>query len=162
MKTTVSDEEGKILATGMAQEKENSSFINKTSFIENCETSSVGRALGMCGLGVDMSIASALEVTNAINNQNEKPKKSEKKQDKAAPTEEELNKQMVDSVDKRLLPSGEIITQEQLELLYKEMARTKINAKTILSFAKVDAFEKIPQATFIGIMSKMEKTPDAQ
>ena len=33
-----------VLGTGHAQEKESSSFINKTSFVENCETSAVGRA----------------------------------------------------------------------------------------------------------------------
>ena len=60
-----------VLGTGYAQEKESSSFINKTSFIENCETSSVGRALGMAGFGIDVSVASAEEVTNAINNQKE-------------------------------------------------------------------------------------------
>ena len=60
----------KILGTGTAYEKENSTFINKTSYIENCETSAVGRALGMCGIGIDKSVASAEEVINAINNQN--------------------------------------------------------------------------------------------
>ena len=35
-----------IMATGWAYEKEQSSYINKTSYIENCETSAVGRALG--------------------------------------------------------------------------------------------------------------------
>ena len=54
--------------------KENSSFINKTSYIENCETSAVGRALGMAGIGIDTAVASAEEVQNAINNQN-KPRK---------------------------------------------------------------------------------------
>lgn len=60
---------GKLLATGHAQEKENSTFINKTSYIENCETSAVGRALGMLGIGIDTSIASAEEITNAMANQ---------------------------------------------------------------------------------------------
>lgn len=59
-----------ILGTGTAYEKEGSSFINKTSYIENCETSAVGRALGMAGLGIDTSVASAEEVQNAIANQN--------------------------------------------------------------------------------------------
>ena len=59
----------KVLGTGTAYEKENSTFINKTSYIENCETSAVGRALGMCGFGIDKSVASAEEVINAINNQ---------------------------------------------------------------------------------------------
>lgn len=58
-----------ILATGYAQEKESSSYINKTSYIENCETSAVGRALGFLGVGIDMSIASAEEVETAIRNQ---------------------------------------------------------------------------------------------
>ena len=58
-----------VLATGTAYEKENSTFINKTSYIENCETSAVGRALGMCGFGINTSVASAEEVLNAINNQ---------------------------------------------------------------------------------------------
>ena len=58
-----------VLATGHAQEKESSSFINKTSFVENCETSAIGRAIGMIGIG-ETSIASLEEVANAINNQN--------------------------------------------------------------------------------------------
>lgn len=75
MKATVSDGEGKILGTGYAQEKESSSYINKTSFVENCETSAVGRALGMAGFGFDTSIASAEEVANAMMNQNKKAPK---------------------------------------------------------------------------------------
>lgn len=69
-KATVCDEEMRVLGTGTAYEKEGSSFINKTSYIENCETSAVGRALGMCGFGIDTSIASSEEVQNAILNQN--------------------------------------------------------------------------------------------
>lgn len=53
-------------ATGIAYEKEGSTFINKTSYIENCETSAVGRALGNAGIGIDTSVASAEEVQNAI------------------------------------------------------------------------------------------------
>ena len=71
----VRDENGKVLGTGHAYEKENSSFINKTSYIENCETSAVGRALGMCGIGIDVSLASYEEVANAIKQQEEKPTK---------------------------------------------------------------------------------------
>lgn len=61
-----------ILGTGTAYEKENSTFINKTSYIENCETSAVGRALGMAGFGIDTSVCSAEEVQNAIANQEDK------------------------------------------------------------------------------------------
>lgn len=69
MKATIQDEEGKTIGTGYAYEKETSSYVNRTSYIENCETSAVGRALGMCGFGIDTSVASYEEVTNAINNQ---------------------------------------------------------------------------------------------
>lgn len=60
----------KLLATGTARENSKSSFINQTNYIENCETSAVGRALGMCGFGVDASLASADEVKNAMEKQN--------------------------------------------------------------------------------------------
>ena len=70
MKTCVYDEDHKLLGTGMAQEKEGSSFINQGSFIENCESSSIGRAIAAaCAIGIDTSIASYEEVANAINNQ---------------------------------------------------------------------------------------------
>lgn len=69
MRAVIKDDKDRIVATGFAQEKEASSFINKTSYIENCETSAWGRALGNLGIGIDTSIASAEEVQNAINNQ---------------------------------------------------------------------------------------------
>ena len=64
------DGEAYILGVGHAYEKEGSTFINKTSYIENCETSATGRALGMAGFGIDTSVASAEEVQTAILNQN--------------------------------------------------------------------------------------------
>lgn len=72
IKATVSDDAGNILGTGHAYEKEGSTFINKESYIENCETSAVGRALGFIGLGIDTSICSAEELTNAVVNQDQK------------------------------------------------------------------------------------------
>ncbi len=68
-----------LLGTGTAYEKENSTFINKTSYIENCETSAVGRALAMCGFGIDTSIASKEEVENAIAQQEEEKQEQEEK-----------------------------------------------------------------------------------
>lgn len=77
MKATILNEDGVVIGTGLAQEKEDSTFINKTSYIENCETSAVGRALGMCGFGIDTSVASAEEVKTAMANQ--EPKQDTKK-----------------------------------------------------------------------------------
>ena len=73
----------KVLGTGLAYEKENEGYINKTSYIENCETSAVGRALGMLGIGIDTSVASANEVKTAIAQQEKiKEKEIEAKYDK--------------------------------------------------------------------------------
>ena len=55
--------------TGHAEEVIGSSQINKTSALENCETSAIGRALGCMGIGVEDSFASANEVQNAIHQQ---------------------------------------------------------------------------------------------
>ncbi len=57
--------EGRTLATGYAHEKEGTSTINRTSALENCETSAVGRALGFLGLTGGDTIASFEEVSNA-------------------------------------------------------------------------------------------------
>ena len=65
-KCTITDADGDIIAQGHAHEVRGSSNINKTSYVENCETSAVGRALAMLGIGIDTSIASANEVEDAI------------------------------------------------------------------------------------------------
>lgn len=64
---------------GHAMEKEGSSFINKTSHIENAETSAVGRALAMMGFCIKKSIASREEVENAKLNQDKPKTKSAEK-----------------------------------------------------------------------------------
>ena len=70
-KCTIADADGDIIAQGHAHEVRGASNINKTSYVENCETSAVGRALAMLGIGIDTSIASANEVTEAIAKQQE-------------------------------------------------------------------------------------------
>lgn len=69
MKATVTDGGLGVIRTGLRYEKEGSTNVNKTSYIENCETSRVGRALRFRGIGIDMSIASAEEAINATLNQ---------------------------------------------------------------------------------------------
>lgn len=55
--------------TGLAQEVESGNYkdVNYTSALENAETSAVGRACAMAGIGIDGGIASADEVVKAIN-----------------------------------------------------------------------------------------------
>lgn len=57
-----------ILSTGWAHEKVDSSFVNKTSALENCETSAIGRALANIGLHGDKR-PSKEEMQKVQNNQ---------------------------------------------------------------------------------------------
>lgn len=76
--------DGKVIATGLAHEVRGSTNINKTSHVENCETSSLGRALAAFGLG-GTEYASADEVANAITQQN------------SGPSEKEINELLVEN-----------------------------------------------------------------
>ena len=71
-KVTITNSEGVEITNAHAQESKDTSYINKTSMLENGFTSALGRALGYLGIGIDTSIASADEVVNAVNNQPEK------------------------------------------------------------------------------------------
>lgn len=62
MKAVIKDCEGRVRADGIAYEESNKGYINKDSFLENCQSSAWGRALGNLGIGIDTSIASAEEV----------------------------------------------------------------------------------------------------
>ena len=77
MKATILNADGVVEATGHAQEDRSSSLINKTSYVENCETSAIGRALGILGIGIDTSVASAEEVQMAVAKQEKMEAKEE-------------------------------------------------------------------------------------
>lgn len=71
-RAVVKDENGKVMADGYAHEWKDKpgSMVNKTSYIENAQTSAVGRALGFIGIGINgMGIATAEEVKTAIDHQ---------------------------------------------------------------------------------------------
>jgi len=70
MKALVLDQEQRIRGTGYAEEKRSASKINKTSAMENAETSAIGRSLAACGFA-GTEFASADEVANAISQQRE-------------------------------------------------------------------------------------------
>lgn len=72
MRATISDATGRIVATGHAEEYRKASEINRTSALENAETSAIGRALAALGLG-GTEFASADEVARAISGQKGEP-----------------------------------------------------------------------------------------
>lgn len=80
MKAEILNKENWVIATGYAEEMRQASQINRTSALENCETSAIGRALANFGLAGG-EYASADEVANAINQQGEAPKATQSRLD---------------------------------------------------------------------------------
>ncbi len=71
MRASILNEEGRVIATGHSEEFRHTSQINRTSALENAETSAIGRALAAFGLG-GTEFATADEVANAIQQQQPK------------------------------------------------------------------------------------------
>lgn len=74
------DEDGQLLGTGWATEDQDSTPVNRTSWVENCETGAIGRAMNACGFGIDGSYSSADELLLA---ESKKAEQDKKKQEKA-------------------------------------------------------------------------------
>ena len=66
VKATIINDQGRVIATGHAEEFRTNKGVNSTSAIENCETSSIGRALACYGLLGGGEFASANEVQHAM------------------------------------------------------------------------------------------------
>ena len=130
IRATVRDEQGHLLATGTAYEKENSSFINKTSYIENCETSAVGRALGMAGFGIDVAIRSA---------------------------EEEANAEMQQEILRIEDVSNQKIPQVKIDVLLKRCKDDGVKPETIHALYNVKSFEDLTERKFQNIHEHWEK-----
>ena len=77
MKASVIDDKGVIRATGYAREVIAKSPINKFAYVENCETSAIGRALGNFGIGIDESVCTADELVMKLSQGQETTAKSE-------------------------------------------------------------------------------------
>ena len=118
IKATITDANGMVVATGFAQEDKSSSYINKTSYVENCETSAWGRALANLGIGIDTSIASSNEVSMAIAKQNSTPK---------APAKETIAlKELTDEVKARMI---EAVKDGKKSAVENALGNYKVTAK---------------------------------
>jgi gluconate kinase len=116
-KVEILNDHGNIMATAHAQEYRDSSYINKTSFLENGFTSALGRALGYLGIGIDASIATADEVTNAVNNQDKK------EDNRPWLTEEQLQATLKGTKEQAI----KVIGAFRMKKAYREQLKTKFS-----------------------------------
>ena len=116
-KVTIYDSTGEPIVSAHAQEYRDSSYINKTSFVENGFTSALGRALGYLGIGIDTSIASANEVQNAVTNQ--------KSDNKKWLTESQLNATLKATKDQ----AEKVLNTFKMKKDYREQIVNKFNLK---------------------------------
>lgn len=89
MKATIIDDKGVIRATGYAREVVAKSPINKFAFVENCETSAIGRALGNFGIGIDTAICTADEFLTKLSQDIEDKTPAQKAQETRQKNKEE-------------------------------------------------------------------------
>lgn len=137
-----------ILGTGTALEKESASMINKTSYVENCETSAVGRALGMAGFGIGASIASAEEVASAIEQQSKKtaPKKAESAKCAACGAEVTDQKLIKATKEKyKKVICMDCINKKKAEIAKKKAEEMRTKAEEDASYAEMLAETRIKE-----------------
>jgi hypothetical protein len=113
----ISNEKGNVISSAHAQEYRDSSYINKTSFVENGFTSALGRALGYLGIGIDTSIASAQEMQNAIHNQ------QKTKDDKSWLTESQLRSTLKGTKKQ----AESVVKNFRMKKEYRETIKQKFN-----------------------------------
>lgn len=125
----------KVLGTGTAFEEQTANYINKTSYIENCETSAVGRALGMAGFGVDAAVASAEEMTSMQNSR----------------SADEAGAQFV----------ANAIISEDKQMVLKKMCETEgVDIAKLLDRCGINAFNEMTERVFQNINAKWNKVKE--
>ena len=127
MVAEITSDDGHVVATGHAYEDASNGYINKTSYIENCETSAWGRALANLGIGIDASMCSADELANALKNQDNAPQEFENEPPKAITKQQISN---LEAVFKNMPDGGKML----MPLLLGEK---KLESLTNIEYAQV-------------------------
>lgn len=115
IKASVIDNNGVLRATGFAREVVAKSLINKFAFLENAETSAIGRALGNFGIGIDTAVCTADELLMKLS---QEPAK--------APAEKPVKKES--TLTERVAGFKKYIAVAGLDELNSEKYKAKFNA----------------------------------
>lgn len=184
MSCEVRNEDGNLLSKAYAYEKEDSSFINKTSFIENCCTSATGRALGYLGIGIDTSVASYEEVANAMANQEPTKEEAEvytitfgRNQGKTLKEIQEQDPKYIEwllnnSKDQRLLkmielalgikmptPEEQFVREEAMKMILDLTLEKDIDLEEVKEKFKVNDLKEMTTEQMLKCVKAMQKKP---
>lgn len=145
VKASVIDDKGTLRATGFAREVVAKSPTNKFAFLENCETSAIGRALGNFGIGIDTAVCTADELIMKLSQSGELAKDEIEVKEEVAPeeTEEEIEQEVLTAIAKcgdvegvrvicrRTLPTLKAAQRDNLIAICKDRAaEIKANANS--------------------------------
>ena len=159
MKAVVTDPNGIVRATGFAREVVAKSPINKYAFVENCETSAIGRALGNFGIGIDDAVCTADELIMKLSQEqgSTAPQRSDFEKD-ATSQKRAFNKAVKDKAESA--PAQQMSLDESakkclewLNSLTAEQFATKANSAKDRAHDIRDAClsASVPELTDIGL-----------
>ncbi len=123
----VKDNDGRVVGKGHAEEIRNAGPVNRTSAIENCETSAIGRALANIGLAGN-EYASAFEMGNIENK--EKAKVSQEQLEASKKKVDAIKKQVEEQpVDKVVEPHPEdlLMIETTAEILLESLEGSSLD-----------------------------------
>lgn len=133
MVAIIEDPEGRVIATGHANESKSNGSINRTSYVENCETSAVGRALGNFGVGIKSAFSSANEVIDSI------------------------RQEQADLARAKENPTAQI-SKKQVQDLKDRLAQTEINESDLCKFYGIDKLEDLTLPQLWALAPKWTET----
>lgn len=137
---------GEIVANGYARETVDKCPVNKFAYVENCETSAVGRALGMFGIGVDTAICSAEELKTKLS-YDEKEVSEQPKQQKVVKQVNEL------SLDQRYENCKKLFSQKLTE---KDLLKYKPNIESLIEdLNNAGMLDKVDDLSALVDLSKL-------
>lgn len=77
-------------------------------------------------------------------------------------TEEQLNEEMIASVDKDLVPHGEGMTEQRIKRVHSELERTGVSIETILSAYSVKDIKDFTEEQYISCINRLLISKDKE
>ncbi len=146
-------------ATGHAYEYRDAGYVQKTSYIEVCETSACGRALALCGFEVKRGIASREELEKSQRAaQREAPPRREPPQREAPQMVREKTPPQVEASPKTNQPATEEQKQAILELLEEvRPGDRRAQQRTLVELTGKDSRDNLTQQEASELITRLRK-----